>query len=65
MRLSDALGELEGLEGAQTHRSWWVAKDAVASVARGDGRAALTLDGGAIAPVSRRYAKALREAGWW
>ncbi|MNS91056.1 LytTr DNA-binding domain protein [compost metagenome] len=69
MRLSDALNELEGLEGAQTHRSWWVARDAVASVARGDGRAALTLDGGAdrdlIAPVSRRYARALREAGWW
>lgn len=65
MRLSDALAELEGLEGAQTHRSWWVARDAVAAVARGDGRAALTLDGGAVAPVSRRYAKALREAGWW
>ena len=65
MRLSDALAELEGLEGAQTHRSWWVARDAVATVARGDGRAALTLDGGAVAPVSRRYAKALREAGWW
>ncbi len=65
MRLADALTELEGLEGAQTHRSWWVARDAVVSVARGDGRAALTLDGGAVAPVSRRYAKALREAGWW
>lgn len=69
MRLSDALAELEGLEGAQTHRSWWVARDAVVSVARGDGRAALTLDngpGGAlVAPVSRRYAKALRDAGWW
>ncbi|MGX1586660.1 LytTR family DNA-binding domain-containing protein [Brevundimonas diminuta] len=69
MRLSDALGELEGLEGAQTHRSWWAAKGAVASVARGDGRAALTLDGGPggelVVPVSRRYAKALRDAGWW
>lgn len=65
MRLTDALAELEGLEGAQTHRSWWVARDAVASVARGDGRAALTLDTGAVAPVSRRYARALREAGWW
>lgn len=65
MRLTDALAELEGLEGAQTHRSWWVAKDAVAAVARGDGRAALTLDGDLTAPVSRRYAKALREAGWW
>ena len=65
MRLTDALAELEGLEGAQTHRSWWVARDAVAAVARGDGRAALTLDGDLTAPVSRRYAKALREAGWW
>lgn len=65
MRLADALIELEGLEGAQTHRSWWVAKGAVASVARGDGRAALTLTDNLTAPVSRRYARALREAGWW
>ncbi len=65
MRLSDALAELEGLEGAQTHRSWWVAKDAVRGVSRGDGRATLTLEGGITAPVSRRYARALREAGWY
>lgn len=65
MRLSDALNELEGLEGAQTHRSWWVAKDAVRGASRGDGRATLTLDGGVTAPVSRRYSKALREAGWY
>lgn len=65
MRLSDALGELEGLEGAQTHRGWWVAKEAVREVKRGDGRATLTLDGGVEAPVSRRYARALREAGWY
>jgi len=65
MRLSDALVELEGLEGAQTHRSWWVARDAVRDVSRGDGRATLTLEGGLEAPVSRRYAKALRDAGWY
>ncbi len=65
MRLSDALDELEGLEGAQTHRSWWVAKDAVRGATRGDGRATLTLDGGLTAPVSRRYSRALREAGWY
>lgn len=65
MRLTDALKELEGLEGAQTHRSWWVARDAVREVERGDGRAKLTLDGGIVAPVSRRYARALREAGWY
>lgn len=65
MRLSDALAELEGLEGAQTHRSWWVARDAVRDVARGDGRATLTLDGGLSVPVSRRHARALRAAGWY
>jgi hypothetical protein len=65
MRLTDALDELEGLEGAQTHRSWWVAKDAVRGATRGDGRATLTLDGGLTAPVSRRYSRALREAGWY
>ncbi len=65
MRLSDALDELEGLEGSQTHRSWWVARNAVRDVVRGDGRATLTLDGGVTVPVSRRYARALREAGWY
>lgn len=65
MRLSDAVAELEGLEGAQTHRSWWVAKDAVRGAERGDGRATLTLQGGLSAPVSRRYSRALREAGWY
>lgn len=65
MRLSDAVAELEGIEGAQTHRSWWVAREAVEDARRGDGRATLTLSGGVEAPVSRAYAKALREAGWF
>ncbi len=65
MRLSDAIAELEGIEGAQTHRSWWVAKAAVEDARRGDGRAVLSLKGGVEAPVSRAYAKALREAGWF
>ena len=64
MRLSDAVAELEGLEGAQVHRSWWVAKAAVAEARRGDGRATLMLTDGATVPVSRAYAKALRESGW-
>jgi len=65
MRLSDAVRELEGLEGAQTHRSWWVAREAVEDVRRADGRAVLRLKGGVDAPVSRTHAKALREAGWF
>lgn len=64
MRLADAISELEGLEGAQTHRSWWVAKDAVESARRDGDRVTLTLKGGAQAPVSRPNIRPLREAGW-
>ncbi len=65
MRLADALVELEGIEGARTHRSWWVAREAVKNVERAEGRATLTLTGGQKAPVSRAYVKPLREAGWF
>jgi hypothetical protein len=64
MRFSDALSELRGMDGAQTHRSWWVARAGVADVRRSDGRAVLALKDGAEAPVSRTQAKALRELGW-
>ena len=38
IRLRDAIAEMDGLPGEQTHRSWWVARGAVASVhARGRG----------------------------
>ena len=65
MRLSDALEELEGIEGAQTHRSWWVAREGVDDARRADGRATLRLKDGAEAPVSRTYVRALRQAGWF
>lgn len=64
MRLADAVAELEGIEGAQVHRSWWVARDAIADAKRGDGRATLTLKDGVEVPVSRTYAGQLRERGW-
>ena len=65
MRLADAIAELEGVEGAQTHRSWWVARAAITSAERSDGRATLTLKDGAEVPVSRGFAKELRSAGWF
>ena len=64
LRLADAVGELASINGAQTHRSWWVARDAVQAVKRHDGRATLTLKGGLEAPVSRAHAAALRQRGW-
>jgi DNA-binding LytR/AlgR family response regulator len=64
MRLYDAIRELDGIEGTQTHRSWWVAKDAVTDTRRSDGRVSLTLKGGFDAPVSRSFTKALKQDGW-
>jgi hypothetical protein len=65
MRLSDAIAELGGERGAQTHRSWWVARDAVSKAVRGDGKAVLTLSDGTEAPVSRTYYRALSGQGWF
>ena len=64
MRLADAVAELEGLEGAQVHRSWWVSRQAIADARRGDGRATLVLPDGAVVPVSRTYAPELRRKNW-
>ena len=65
LRMSDALRELAGLDGTRTHRSWWVARDAVESTRRDGDRIVLVLKGGAEAPVSRPNVRALREAGWF
>lgn len=64
MRLADALAELAAVPGAQTHRSWWVAKDAVERVERGAGKATLHLVGGMAAPVSRSFLPILATQGW-
>ncbi len=64
MRLSDAIAELPAEAGARTHRSWWVARNAVSDFAKADGRATLTVNGSLEAPVSRSYYKALSDAGW-
>ncbi|MGD2134479.1 MAG: LytTR family DNA-binding domain-containing protein, partial [Maricaulaceae bacterium] len=64
LRLSDAERELAPLDGLRVHRSWWVARDAVAEVDRAEGRMTLKLKNGLEAPVSRTYARAVREAGW-
>jgi hypothetical protein len=64
MRLSDAINELEGLEGAQTHRSWWVARNSIEGSRRDGDRVILLLKGGVEAPVSRPNVRPLRDNGW-
>ena len=65
MRLTDAIAALDGVDGARTHRSWWVARAAVREARKADGRGVLILQDGAEAPVSRTYYSDLREAGWF
>jgi hypothetical protein len=65
LRFSDALAELRGLEGAQVHRSWWVARDAVEASRSENGKLFLLLRDGTKAPVSRTFTRALRDSGWF
>jgi len=64
VRLRDAIAELDGVDGIQVHRSWWVARDAVTG-SRRDGRAlVLVLSNGREVPVARDKAALLRQSGW-
>lgn len=64
MPLREAMAAMAGVEGLQTHRSWWVARAAVTEV-RETGRAAsLVLSNGLVAPVARNRLAHLRAAGW-
>ncbi len=63
-RFGDALAELGACNGLQVHRSFWVARAAIAGHQRRNGRVTLTLTNGLEVPVSRTYLPAVREAGW-
>ena len=63
MRFADAVAELEGADGLRVHRSHWVSRSHVKSVARRDGRTILRLTGGREIPVSRAYLADVRAAG--
>ena len=64
MRLADAIAEMDGADGAQVHRGWWVARSAVTDVSRDGRRVRLSLENGLDVPVSRANVAALRAAGW-
>jgi hypothetical protein len=64
MRFSDALAELDGMDGEQVHRSHWVAAHAVAGAVREGGRVFLRLVCGERVPVSRTYLPQVEQRGW-
>jgi len=63
LRLSDAMAEVEGIPGAQVHRSHWVAQAAVARARRQGTRIVLDLVDGSTVPVSRGYRDRAEAAG--
>jgi hypothetical protein len=65
LRFVNALEELAGAHGFQTHRSWWVAADAIEAVRWRRGAGEARLAGDVTAPVSRAHAPALKAAGWF
>lgn len=64
MRFADALEALQGSDGLQVHRSWWVARRAVDLARFSRGRGELALKGGLTAPVSRTFAPQLKQVDW-
>ncbi|WP_285713222.1 LytTR family DNA-binding domain-containing protein [Erythrobacter oryzae] len=64
MRMTDACALLHEAAGVRVHRSWWAARAAVETLARREGKAELTLQGGLTVPVSRAMLASLRDQGW-
>lgn len=63
MRLTDAINEMEPLQGHCAHRSHWVVETGIAATERHDGKLHLRLSNGDLVPVGRKYRPALEEAG--
>lgn len=63
MRFTDAIAEMDAVEGYCCHRSHWVARAAITEIERDSGRIYLRLSNGDKIPVSRTYKPGLEEAG--
>ena len=64
LRLRDAIAEMDGIEGMQIHRSWWVARGAIMTSKRDGRNLRLALNCGLEVPVSRAYVAPLKQTGW-
>jgi LytTr DNA-binding domain len=62
--LNQAMAALENADGLQVHRSWWVARKAVARGVTEGRNLRLQLTNGITAPVARSAVAMVREAGW-
>lgn len=63
LRFGDAISEMDTVPGFCTHRSHWVAQEAIAAVDKSNGKIRLQLSNGDRVPVSRKYKPDLESAG--
>jgi len=64
-RMSDAVADLQGTDGLQVHKSWWVSQAAIDCVRQENRKRTIRLKDGTVIPVGRSFAPALRAAGWF
>jgi hypothetical protein len=64
LRMRDAVADLAPIDGMRVHRSWWVARAAVAAPVRRDRALSLRLVDGREIPVARAMVPELRARGW-
>ena len=62
--MSLAAAAMDGIDGLQVHRSWWVARKAVAEAVVDGRNLRLRLVNGVMAPIARSAVAAVRAAGW-
>ena len=55
MRLSDAIDEMDGVEGTQVHRSHWVANSANKGFEKSEGKWIVRLSVNDVVPVGKKY----------
>ncbi len=60
MRMADAVALLDPRLGAQVHRRWWVARDAVEGVRTDGQKLSIRLIDGTLVPVGRTFAAAAK-----
>ncbi len=60
-RFSDAVSQLDGDQGLQVHRSWWIARNAIQSMQQSAKKFIVVLSNGAEVPVSTPYQGLLKE----
>ena len=64
-RMGDAVADLQGSDGQQVHKSWWVSRAAVDQITVANRKREILLLDGTVIPVGRSFESALRKAGWF